>query len=222
MAIDRWLFEQCSVGQHPPVLRFYTWTPAAISMGYHQHQWPQHWHGLRWRDQPMDVVRRPTGGRAVLHADDLTYSLVLPNQTGHRRQTYAYICEFLIQGWRALGVSLQFGTASRGYHRQVNCFANATAADLVGPQGEKFIGSAQAWRGQTVLQHGSMQLQANPELWHAVFGKGAITTVTSYAQHSQETIINALVRAAEQQFQIKFQPNPLTPSEWNAIQDGLP
>ncbi|MGB8701903.1 MAG: lipoate--protein ligase family protein, partial [Thermosynechococcaceae cyanobacterium] len=170
MAIDQWLFDQCRLGLHMPVLRFYTWSPAAISLGHHQREWPAAWEDLTWQGKPFDLVRRPTGGRAVLHAGDLTYSIVLPNQSGHRRQTYEAICGFLIRGWRSLGVTLEFGTAGRGYHRQANCFASATAADLVGVQGEKFIGSAQLWQGQTVLQHGSMQLQTDPDLWNQVFG----------------------------------------------------
>jgi lipoate---protein ligase len=221
MAIDRWLWLQCSTGDHPPALRFYTWKPAAISLGYHQRQWPAHWQALFWRDKPLDLVQRPTGGRAVLHAGDLTYSLVLPGQTGQRRQTYIAICEFLIQGWRSLGIDLHFGAAGRDYLRVANCFATATAADLIGPQGEKFIGSAQAWRGSTVLQHGSMQLQPDPALWQNVFGEplrsGPVDTF-----HSLDTIMTALIKAAEAHFQITFLPKPLTAEEWEAIQSLQP
>jgi lipoate---protein ligase len=175
MAIDQWLFEQCHAEMHPPALRFYTWSPSAISLGHHQRQWPSHWQALTWRDRPLELVRRPTGGRAVLHAADLTYSIVLPDQSGHRRETYNYICGFLIQGFQALGIELQLGMAGRGYQRQVNCFESATAADLIGPNGEKLIGSAQVWRGQTVLQHGSIQLNPDPVLLSQVFGTEAGT-----------------------------------------------
>jgi lipoate---protein ligase len=218
MAIDRWLFEQCHANLHPPVLRFYAWTPAAISLGYHQKQWPSHWQSLRWQDRPLDLVRRPTGGRAVLHAGDLTYSLVLPHQSGHRRDTYESICRFLIEGWRSLDIPLHFGHAGRGYQRQVNCFESATAADLVMVAGEKLIGSAQAWRGQTVLQHGSMQLQANPDLQRQVFGSipgGAIGK-----QHNFPTVLeimDVLTQAAVEQFGISCEVCPLAPEEWNMI-----
>jgi lipoate-protein ligase A len=217
MAIDRWLWLQCSTGNHPPVLRFYTWDPAAISLGYHQRQWPSHWYTLLWQDVPLDLVQRPTGGRAVLHVGDLTYSLVLPDQTGRRRQTYQFICEFLIQGWHTLGIDLDFGTAGRGYLQQTNCFATATAADLIGPQGEKFIGSAQAWQGTTVLQHGSMQLQPDPTLWQTVFGEPLHTRPMDIPS-ALDVILSALVAAAEQHFQITFLPQPLTAQEWRSIQ----
>jgi lipoate---protein ligase len=222
MAIDQWLFEQCHAELHPPVLRFYAWTPAAISLGYHQTRWPSHWQSLRWQDQPLDLVRRPTGGRAVLHAGDLTYSLVLPHQSGHRRDAYAYICRFLIEGWRSLNVPLHFGHAGRGYQRQVNCFESATAADLMMPTGRKLIGSAQAWRGQTVLQHGSMQLQANPDLHRQVFGS-VPGNVMAQQQHfpAVPKITDALTQAAVEQFGITFEVCPLAPAEWDIIYGRL-
>ncbi len=218
MAIDQWLFERCCANLHPPALRFYTWTPAAISLGYHQKQWPCHWRSLQWQGQPLALVRRPTGGRAVLHAGDLTYSLVLPHQSGHRRDTYEYVCRFLIEGWRSLNVPLHFGRAGRGYHRQVNCFESATAADLVMTTGEKLIGSAQAWRGQTVLQHGSMQLLANPDLQRLVFGsmlEGAITKQQHFPTVPE--IMDALAQAAVEQFGITFEVRPIAPEEWDTI-----
>jgi lipoate-protein ligase A len=225
MAIDQWLFEQCHQGQHPPVLRFYRWEPAAISLGYHQKEWPPHWQTLRWQNQPIDLVRRPTGGRAVLHAGDLTYCIVLPHQSGHRRQTYEYICKFLIEGWRSLGLELGFGTVGRGYQREVNCFESATAADLVTPDGVKLMGSAQVWRGQTVLQHGSMQLQPNAGLHQAVFGGNAPSSPQpkgleqAFQDIADRKIIEALTVAAAAHFGVSFHEEALTHSEWNAIQN---
>jgi lipoate---protein ligase len=225
MAIDQWLFENCHQGGHPPVLRFYRWAPAAISLGYHQKEWPTHWQTLRWQNAPIDLVRRPTGGRAVLHAGDLTYCIVLPHQSRHRRQTYEHICEFLIQGWRSLGLELRFGTAGRGYQRDVNCFESATAADLVTPDGVKFIGSAQVWRGQTVLQHGSMQLRPNLGLQHSVFGGQDPSRSKSDSRQkpfqniSDGEIIAALTLAAAEHFGVSFHQETPTASEWNAIQN---
>lgn len=224
MAIDRWLFEQCHLGLHPPVLRFYRWSPAAISLGHHQRTWPSHWHTLRWQNQSIDLVRRPTGGRAVLHAGDLTYCIVLPHQSGHRRQTYEYLCEFLIRGWRSLGIELQFGTAGRGYQRQVNCFESATAADLVTPDGFKLIGSAQGWQKQTVLQHGSMRLQIDPDLQREVFGEGAVSwsaVAQQIKQPSLNAIVNALTLAAATHFGAMFEANPLTGAELDSIKGHL-
>jgi lipoate---protein ligase len=229
MAIDHWLFDQCHQGLHPPVLRFYRWAPAAISLGYHQRTWPSHWKSLQHQNQPIDLVRRPTGGRAVLHAGDLTYCIVLPNQSGHRRQTYEHICAFLIQGWRSLGLTLHYGNAGKGYHQQVNCFESSTSADLVTPEGIKFIGSAQAWRGQTVLQHGSMQLAFNQDLYSAVFGDRNISVSSSVRPEEplkplahvplDDEIVTALTSAATEHFGIEFRHEPITAVEWQAIEE---
>lgn len=131
MTIDRWLLQQHQQGNQPPTLRFYTWCPVAISLGYHQRHYPKTWQQLRWKDQPIERVRRPTGGRAVLHQGDLTYSVVTSGLKGNRIQIYQKICQFLIEGWKTLGVHLNYGQAGRGYIHNPNCFATATQADLV-------------------------------------------------------------------------------------------
>jgi lipoate-protein ligase A len=142
-----WLLTQHLQEQHPPTLRFYTWKPATISLGYHQYQWSASWQQLTWQGEPLDLVRRPSGGRAVLHQGDLTYAVVTSGLSTKRLEAYKTICEFLIQGWRSLGVTLQYGEAGRGYMRQANCFGTATGADLVLADGSKLIGSAQLRRG---------------------------------------------------------------------------
>ena len=177
MAIDRWLLEQHLSGNHPPTLRFYTWSSPTISLGYHQKQYPQHWQNLIWEGKKLDLVRRPTGGRAVLHQGDLTYAVVTSGLPGSRIEAYKKICEFLIQGWKNLGVYLHYGTAGRGYIHNPNCFGTATSADLVLPDKTKFIGSAQLRRRNVILQHGSIRLQPDPELFAQVFGVESFTPV---------------------------------------------
>ncbi len=220
MAIDTWLLHQCAQGLHPPVLRFYRWSPAAISLGHNQHRWPRHWQQLTWHNQPLDLVRRPTGGRAVLHQGDLTYAIVLTEQSGNRRQTYNAICQFLIQGWQALGTNLYYGEAQRNYFKAANCFATATGADLTLADGTKVIGSAQAWRGSTVLQHGSMRLHPDPTLWTQIFhdlpSLGSVGTLKQ-SSLSPQLLIDPLVHAARLCFQTEFQIQPLCDSEWSDI-----
>ena len=103
MAIDEWLLKQHQSG-YLPTLRFYTWSPSAISLGYHQRKYPEDWQSLTWKGEEIDLVRRPTGGRAVLHYGDLTYAVVTSGLSGSRIEAYKKICEFLIQGWQNLGV----------------------------------------------------------------------------------------------------------------------
>jgi lipoate-protein ligase A len=217
MAIDRWLLGQHYSRKHPPTLRFYTWSPPAISLGYHQRQYPEHWQYLTWQGQKLDLVQRPTGGRAVLHQGDLTYAVVTSGLTGSRLQVYEKICEFLIQGWRSLGVELHYGTEGRGYIHNPNCFGTATSADLVLPDGGKLIGSAQLRRNGVILQHGSIRLQPDAELFAQVFGAESFTAVQLPQSLSVENIIAALIAAASDCFDMQIEVKPLSLSEWEAI-----
>ncbi|MBD2450285.1 lipoate--protein ligase family protein [Nostoc sp. FACHB-152] len=215
MAIDKWLLEQHSLGKQPSTLRFYTWSPPAISLGYHQRQYPQAWQNLTWQGKKLHLVRRPTGGRAVLHQGDLTYAVITSGLAGKRLEAYAKICEFLIQGWRSLGVELSYGTAGRGYIHNPNCFGTATGADLVLPNGAKFIGSAQMRRGGVILQHGSMRLQPDAELFAKVFGAESLSDVQFLL--SLEEIMTALVVAAKDCFAMEVEVQPLSELEWGEI-----
>ena len=217
MAIDRWLLEQHQSGKHPSTLRFYTWSPSAISLGYHQRQYPEYWQNLTWQGQKLDLVRRPTGGRAVLHQGDLTYAVITSGLTGNRLQVYEKICAFLIQGWRSLGVELHYGTEGRGYIHNPNCFGTATSADLVLPNGGKLIGSAQLRRGGVILQHGSIRLQPDAELFNQVFGAESFTAVQLPQSLSVEKIIADLVAAASDCFDMQIEVKSLSQSEWKEI-----
>lgn len=216
MAIDRWLLEQHLLG-HPSTLRFYTWSPPAISLGYHQHNYPKHWQHLVWQSQKVDLVKRPTGGRAVLHQGDLTYAVVTSGLSGNRTLVYQKICEFLIQGWRKLGVELHYGTAGRGYIHNPNCFGTATNADLVLSDGSKLIGSAQLRRGGAILQHGSIRLQPDADLFAQVFDMESFTPVKLPHNLDIENIIAALTTAASDCFHMRLEVQPLSQSEWEDI-----
>ena len=229
MAIDRYLLEQHRQGKLPPCLRFYTWQPAAISLGYHQHDYPNYWQNIIWQGKPLDIVRRPTGGRAVLHQGDLTYMVVTSIAPGKRLEVYRQICQFLITGWRSLGVDLEYGTATKEYIQQQNCFATATGSDLITPDGNKVIGSAQLRRGKTVLQHGSMILNTDPTLYQQVFDSklsqslmGNISLhqdrlTTGHDGDRTAKIIEGLSQAAIAIFKIDLVEQPLSTAEWHDI-----
>jgi lipoate-protein ligase A len=225
MAIDLWLLEQYLLGVHPPTLRFYTWSPPAISLGYHQRRYPEFWQNLTWKGQAIDLVRRPTGGRAVLHQGDLTYGVITSatydsnSVKATRSQVYETICQFLIEGWQKLGVDLQYGKAGRGYIHNPNCFGTATGADLVLSDGTKLIGSAQLRRGNAVLQHGSMVLNPDLDLFRQVFGES--TPVTSFPittpPQELDRVVSALTQAAMESFQVELILQPLSEAEMKAI-----
>ena len=212
MAIDEWLLEQHRLGYGKPCLRFYTWNPIAISLGYHQRQYPQAWHNLQWNDQKVDLVQRPTGGRAVLHQGDLTYSLITSGHQGRRRDIYAHLCKFLIEGWKRLGIALILGADTQGYQRSASCFGTTTAADLVMDNGYKLIGSAQLYREHCILQHGSIRLKPEPDLVEKVFGQAIYPPkVLSHIQTT--TIVETLTEALEDTGNIRLEQQALSPYE---------
>lgn len=223
MAIDKWLLHQHLQGNIPPTLRFYTWEPVAISLGYHQRRYPEYWQHLTWQNEPVDIVRRPTGGRAVLHQGDLTYSLITSGLPGSRMESYRAICEFLILGWRSLGLELCYGSAGRGYIHNPNCFGTATGADLILPNGAKLIGSAQLRKNGAILQHGSMILAPDFEFFNYVFNSqpsGSVSDIYTSFLLTDNTIadlinqiIEALVEAAVKCFKIQLITEPLSEKE---------
>ncbi len=166
MAIDHWMLEQ---GQ--PALRLYRWQRPTLSVGWHQRSLPPHWLSLAEAGH-LDLVRRPSGGQAVLHGGDLSYALVWPDPPRGRRQAYAQACRWLQAAFEQLGQPLHFGTAA-ATQASPDCFASSTAADLVHAHGAKRIGSAQLWRAGRLLQHGSIQLAPDRQLWQQLFDAAA-------------------------------------------------
>lgn len=231
MALDIWLLDQQIAGLQPPTLRFYTWQPVSISLGYHQRHWPAHWLHLRWQDQPIPLVRRPSGGRAVLHQGDLCYGVTLPLSGQRQQDRYRQICDGLIAGWQQLGVPLGYGEAGRGYIHNPSCFGTATAADLVTDQGYKLIGSAQLRRDRSLLQQGSMRLHPDQALTEAVFGAAdpwQPTPAFNPAGSGQSwderlnLIIETMVGAIAATLGVTFEIQPLSPAEHQAVLGYLP
>ncbi|MEX1316130.1 MAG: lipoate--protein ligase family protein [Synechococcaceae cyanobacterium] len=162
MAIDAWLLDQ-----RQPALRLYRWQRACLSVGRHQRRFPQAWTALA-ASGAIEMVRRPTGGAAVLHGGDLTYALVWPDPPPSRLEAYRQACRWLQEAFLTLGQSLRFGDQPATLAGS-SCFATRTAADLVHSNGAKRIGSAQFWRAGCLLQHGSIQLSPDAELWRQLF-----------------------------------------------------
>jgi lipoate---protein ligase len=215
MARDELLLDQHCQNPNPiSTLRFYSWLPAAISLGHHQHKIPDRWHELA-QDLGMDIVVRPSGGRAVVHKGDLTYAVITGVGDRSRQEMYTYICEFLISGFADLGINLSYGTGGRCYIHNPSCFATATNADLVTENGLKLIGSAQVYRQgifhRSLLQHGSIQIQCDRPLLNAIFqsdppivGVEELLDRKLNYRNLVSKLIETLVRSAERNFSTKF------------------
>ncbi|BAQ62284.1 lipoate-protein ligase A [Geminocystis sp. NIES-3708] len=217
MAIDEWLLKQHQHHNHPPTLRFYTWNPVAISLGISQkHHFPNHWQNITYQGKSLDLVKRPSGGRGVLHQGDLTYAVITSNLEGNLDQVYRQICQFLILGWKELGIKLYFGEPKKLYLNSPNCFKLATNADLVNSHGHKFIGSAQLKKAKFILQHGSMMLKPDLKLFEKVFNSLPPQSIIPESL-SLDEIINTLTKAAEKCFNCQFVIQPLSEEEMKEI-----
>jgi lipoyl(octanoyl) transferase len=173
MAVDETLLDGVAAGTSPPTLRFYGWAPPAVSLGRFQ----EPGEGLHLEvccRRGWDVVRRPTGGRAVLHDQEITYSLALPEQSVARAGVVTSHCLFAgafrhalarLHPSLALSPGLDSPQASRG---NPACFAAATSADgLIA--GRKLVGAAQVRRGGALLQHGSLLLRTDRDALAELF-----------------------------------------------------
>jgi lipoyl(octanoyl) transferase len=162
MAVDESILDTMGTGASLPTLRLYAWEPACLSLGYAQPLTDVDLPRLQARG--WEVVRRPTGGRAVLHTDELTYSVIAPPDESHVAGTvlesYRRLAQALVQALNLLSVPVQVNenpSAPRTANPNPVCFEVPSTYEItIG--GKKLVGSAQARRKEGVLQHGSLPL----------------------------------------------------------------
>ena len=174
MAVDEAISRAVGDGLAPATLRFYEWSAPTVSLGYLQPT-PGGVDLLACRRHGIGLVRRITGGRAVLHADELTYSVAVPLQGPWRSlsvlEVFARISSGLIAGLRRLGVRATLGEsralAGDGPESGACFLLRRMPAILVG--GRKLVGSAQRRWDRYLLQHGSLLLDFDARLHQRIF-----------------------------------------------------
>jgi lipoyl(octanoyl) transferase len=173
MAVDEAVLLAVSEGKSPPTVRFYGWNPATLSIGYFQ-RGDGEVELERLQELGLGFVRRPTGGRAVLHDRELTYSITVPEEYPGipKRVTEAYrvLSEGLLQGFRLLGLQAEMVDLGSEEERDKYdapgssaCFDSPSWYELV-VEGKKAAGSAQVRQKGVVLQHGSILLDLDVPL----------------------------------------------------------
>lgn len=173
MAVDEAILQLHAEGKVPPTVRFYTWNPATLSIGYFQKALKEinleevHKHGLGF-------VRRPTGGRAVLHDKELTYSVIVseqhPKMPSSVTEAYKIISMGLLHGFQNLGLKAEMVSLANEEEKEKYtspgssaCFDSPSWYELV-VEGKKVAGSAQTRQKGVILQHGSILLDMDVEL----------------------------------------------------------
>lgn len=170
MAVDEALVTRQPRGESPPVLRLYTWNPPALSLGYFQKKMT----GIRFDllDKLGIVpVRRSTGGRAVLHYGDLTYSIAVSlgqDIPSGLVDSFRYLCKGLLDTFSSLGIEARLGSERLRKPFPASCFAVATPGDITW-HGRKFVGSAQKRYDSTILQHGSILIRSQAKILSEIF-----------------------------------------------------
>jgi len=178
MALDEALLDWHSEGLIPPVIRFYEWEPATLSIGYFQ-QAKRDINLEALREQGIGFVRRPTGGRAVLHEHELTYSVIVtesyPNMPESVTEAYRVLSEGILQGFHNLGMDAYFSVpdteekkADLKQPKSAVCFDAPSWYELV-VEGKKIAGSAQTRQKGVILQHGAILLDLDEEKLLSVF-----------------------------------------------------
>lgn len=171
MRIDNSLLETAiTEKESDAIFRLYGWSPACVSLGKNQ---PDNFIDKELlKKNNIDIVRRLTGGRALLHDDEITYSFVCPvkylNHGENIIKSYIEISKILIDKFKQIGIELDFGGGKKVNTKFDYCMLISTGADLC-YQGKKLIGSAQCRKQGYILQHGSILYDCNRELLEKIF-----------------------------------------------------
>lgn len=231
LALDEAIFQSVRTGASPPTLRLYRWSAPTLTIGYAQD---------RDRDVDLDtcrdlgiaVIRRVTGGRAVLHAAEVTYSVAapagLPGFGTGLDAAYRQVAAGLVAGLRLLGLPAAApAPGTRGPSRpprQAACFAS-TARHEIAVEGRKLIGSAQRREAGAFLQHGSILLESHAELLAQVLrcipATGSGPRMAGLAdvlpgRPVPETVVTAIVDGCATAWGVSLLPGAISPAEERA------
>jgi lipoate-protein ligase A len=205
MAVDEELLARAQAGERVPVLRFYGWNPPAVSLGRFQKIEEAVNIGACKR-RGFDIVRRITGGRAVLHLHELTYSIIArvddPLFPPDVHGTYKVIAEGLLAGLRNLGINAEMVSRTNRHAHLVtknakdpSCFSSPSWYEIV-VDGKKIIGSAQRRLSNAFLQHGSILIDYDPTLEAEVIPGGGGGSVTSIVNEIKRNLSDDGVKSA--------------------------
>lgn len=227
MAIDVAL-AQWSAKSGIPVVRVYRFVPPTLSLGRFQRTDEVYLPGLR--EIGAGLCRRPTGGQAVLHDDEVTYAIACPRRLLSERvlESYERIAAGLIRALAALGVVAEVAVRETELRREANCFLWPAPAEIVA-SGKKLLGSAQCRMGAAFLQHGALPLTLDAGRWAAVFAPPAERERVKREMAQHATSLQALLGRRPDPAEVEVAllaglasvfegpARPLPPSVWSAL-----
>lgn len=230
--MDESILVHIARGESLPTLRLFAWEPACLSLGYAQPITDVD--ATRLNARGWELVRRATGGRAILHTDELTYSVIAPSDeprvAGTVLESYNRLAQALSLAVKNLRIPVEMKEGKNGSSTDLNpiCFEVPSAYEIT-TNGKKLIGSAQARKKEGVLQHGSLPLTGDlGRICEALTFEtesareaakerllARATTVGSVLGHAVDwdTAAQAFVAAFEAQLEITFERGELSDSE---------
>lgn len=222
MALDEYLLDRYISEHSAPLLRFYKWDRPTLSLGRNQKL--SEIDTEFCRENSIEIVRRPTGGKAVFHSGEFTYSFISGKKDGMPDSVlgaYEEISNALIKGLMHLqdGFIPDLGTdKSADYSLNSFCFSSSTVSDI-NHLGSKFIGSAQLRRGNALLQHGSILISQDFSLLKKIFFQKTdlskfinLGDILGYTPDYQN-IKNCILEGFKNYFRIEFKETELGKDE---------
>jgi len=233
MAVDEAILEHIQNGEAKPTLRLYAWNPPCLSLGHAQPFADVDVERLKSRG--WEVVRRVTGGRAILHTDELTYSVIgnvnEPILVGGVLESYSQLAKALLYAVQSLSVQVEMKEYKDGHTSQNQnpvCFEVPSTYEVT-IHGKKLIGSAQARKKNGVLQHGSLPLtgdltricdalvfedeSARVDAKERLLARATTVESVLGVEITWETAAQAFIRGFEAELGIQFESGELSESE---------
>jgi lipoate-protein ligase A len=218
MAIDQVLLDRAE-HQGESWLRLYQWAPHCLSFGRHEPA-TRRYDRERIAGLGLDTVRRPTGGRAVWHADELTYAVAAPSaRFGSLPAAYLEIHEMLADALRGLGAKPSLAPPIRTPPLDAGACFSVPAGGEIMIGGRKVVGSAQFRQGNALLQHGSILLQENQAMLLDLT-RGTIISESSW--HSPGSTRNPQLKRQDVVDAIRASAGTRWPGAWNSAPDAEP
>ena len=193
------LDEAIQKGYDEPIFRLYGWKPACVSLGRNQKE--DFVDNKLLEKYGIDCVRRLTGGRALLHDNELTYSYICHVSSIENGEnvtaSYKFISGIWIDIFQSLGIELTIGGAPRHITKNNYCMSVSTGADLCW-NNRKFIGSAQCRKNGYILQHGSILIDYDREKLDTIFNEETdYSTIVTLKEINPELNIEDIILAAK-------------------------
>lgn len=239
MAIDEWLLIEHSHGNIKPTIRFYGWKRPSLTVGHFQNvQRTIDFDGIK--KHQCDFVRRLTGGSAVLHDDELTYSIIVtenhPKIPKSINEAYYVLSQGLLEGYKNLGVNADFAIPEKERLRQRSavCFEVPASYEMI-VDGKKISGNAQTRKNGVLLQHGSIPMSFNSEMLFDLFNfsndsirkrqresfikKATSINEVKQQKHTYDQLKKAFTDGFQKSLHINLEPLTLSHEDWNEIND---